>query len=136
MNRITIVIMISLLSVMTMQAQTVDKLIRKGNRQYRKGNYTEAEVNYRKALDGQPVNADVQFNLGDALFRQENYADAMEAYQKVLENSPDAKLKSKAVYNMGNINTTMRSIFIKRRLGLIPKMPMPCITWSIVGRIW
>ena len=102
MNRIATLIMISLLSVMTMQAQTVDKLIRKGNRQYRKGNYTEAEVNYRKALDGQPVNADARFNLGDALFRQENYADAMEAYQKVLENTPDAKLKSKAVYNMGN----------------------------------
>ena len=77
--------MIGLLSVMTMQAQTVDKLIRKGNRQYRKGNYTEAEVGYRKALEAQPIHADAQFNLGDALYQQENYTAAMEAFQKVLE---------------------------------------------------
>lgn len=102
MNRIATIIMIGLLSAMTLQAQTVDKLIRKGNHQYRKGNYTEAEVRYRKALEAQPINADAQFNLGDALYKQENYPAAMEAFQKVLEITPDFKMKSKAVYNMGN----------------------------------
>ena len=45
-----ILLLTLLLSVMTMQGQTVEKQIRKGNRQYRKSNYTEAEVMYRKAL--------------------------------------------------------------------------------------
>ena len=90
-----------LLAAITVQAQTTDKLIRKGNRQYRKENYAEAETNYRKALDGQPVNVDAQFNLGDALYKQQNYADAMQAFQKAMETTPDVKMKSKAVYNMG-----------------------------------
>ena len=94
--------MLLVLAALGLQAQTVEKQIRKGNRQYKRGDYTEAEVNYRKALEASPTNADAQFNLGDALYQQENYKDAMEAFQKVLELTPDAKLKSKAVFNMGN----------------------------------
>jgi hypothetical protein len=90
------------LSVVSATAQTDEKLIRKGNRQYKKSNFTEAEVNYKKALEARPNNANAQFNLGDALFAQQNYDAAYEAFQKVVEMSPDAKLKSNAVYNMGN----------------------------------
>lgn len=97
-----LMIVICLLAALTVQAQTVEKQIRKGNRQYRKGNYTEAEVRYRKVLDDKPNNTDAQFNLGDALYKQENYTAAFEAFQKVIEMTPDAKLKSKAVFNMGN----------------------------------
>ena len=95
------VLVILLLAALGLQAQNVDKQLRKGNRQYKKGDYVEAEVIYRKVLENLPNNADAQFNLGDALFQQENYQAAMEAFQKVLEISPDAKLKSKAVFNMG-----------------------------------
>lgn len=95
-------ILIALLFSMTcVQAQSLEKQIRQGNRQYRKGNFTEAETKYRKVLEDKPTSADAQFNLGDALYKQENYTDAMEAFQKVLEMTPDAKLKSKAVFNMG-----------------------------------
>ena len=97
-----LIIVICLLAALGMQAQTVEKQIRRGNRQYRKGNYTEAEARYRKVLDEKPTNADAQFNLGDALYKQENYTAAFEAFQKVVEMTPDAKLKSKAVFNMGN----------------------------------
>ena len=96
------VLVILVLAVLGLQAQNVDKQLRKGNRQYKKGDFVEAEVVYRKILETLPNNADAQFNLGDALFQQENYQAAMEAFQKVLEISPDAKLKSKAVFNMGN----------------------------------
>lgn len=98
----SIVLMFLLLAVLGLQAQNVDKQLRKGNRQYKKGDYVEAEVTYRKLLEAMPNNADAQFNLGDALFQQENYQAAMEAFQKVLEVTPDTKLKSKAVFNMGN----------------------------------
>lgn len=85
-----------------LSAQTDEKLIRKGNRNYRHSNYTEAEVNYKRALETRPNNAKAQFNLGDALFAQENYDGAYEAFQLVVEMTPDASLKSNAVYNMGN----------------------------------
>ncbi len=101
MNKIGL-IGLFLLAVMAVQAQTVEKQIRKGNRQYRKGDFTEAEVQYRKALEIKSTSAEAQFNLGDALYQQENYKDAMDAFQRVLEMTPDFKLKSQAVFNMGN----------------------------------
>lgn len=91
-----------LLFVFGASAQTDVKLLRKGNRQYKKGNYTEAEVQYKKALEARPNNANAQFNIGDALFGQEEYDAAYSAFEKVIEMTPDAKLKSNAVYNMGN----------------------------------
>ena len=96
------VLVILLLAALGLEAQTVEKQLRKGNRRYRKGDYTEAETIYRKALETSPTSADAQFNLADALYMQENYQDAFGAFQKVLEMTPDAKLKSKAVFNMGN----------------------------------
>ena len=89
-------------SVASATAQTDEKMIRKGNRQYKRSNFTEAEVNYKKALEARPNNSNAQFNLGDALFAQQNYDAAYDAFQKVVEMSPEAKLKSNAVYNMGN----------------------------------
>lgn len=86
----------------SLSAQTDVKLIRKGNRNYKRSNYAEAEVNYKKALEARPNNANAQFNLGDALYAQENYDGAYETFQKVLDMTPDAKLKSNAVFNMGN----------------------------------
>ena len=83
-----IVLMFLLLTVLGLQAQNVEKQFRKGNRQYKKGDFVEAEVVYRKILEVMPNNADAQFNLGDALFQQENYEAAVEAFQKVVELTP------------------------------------------------
>ena len=94
--------MIALLSALTLQAQNIEKQIRKGNRQYRKGNYAEAEVQYRKVLEDNPNSIEAQFNLGDALYKQKNYKDAFDVFQKATEQTPDSKLKSKAEFNMGN----------------------------------
>ncbi|MCF0200632.1 MAG: tetratricopeptide repeat protein, partial [Bacteroidales bacterium] len=91
-----------LLVAFSASAQTDEKLIRKGNRDYHRGDYTEAEVKYRKALETRANNAKAQFNLGDALYMQENYDGAFAAFQQVLEMTPDIKLKSNAVFNMGN----------------------------------
>ena len=50
--------------------------VRKGNRAYNSENYTEAEVNYHRALDKNEQSFEAHFNLGDALFRQEKYPEA------------------------------------------------------------
>ena len=54
--------------------------VRKGNRAYNSENYTEAEVNYHRALDKNEQSFETHFNLGDALFRQEKYPEALEQY--------------------------------------------------------
>ena len=54
--------------------------VSKGNRAYNSENYTEAEVNYHRALDKNEQSFEAHFNLGDALFRQEKYPEALEQY--------------------------------------------------------
>ena len=97
---LTIIVFLS--SALTLSAQSDEKAIRKGNRNYKGGNYEEAIAKYREALEIRPNNAKAQFNLGDAYFAKQSYDTAYAEFQKVVEMSPDAKLKSDAVYNMGN----------------------------------
>ena len=97
---LTIIVFLS--SALTVSAQSDEKAIRKGNRNYNSGNYEQAISNYRKALEIRPNNAKAQFNLGDVYYAKQSYDTAYTEFQKVLELSPDAKLKSDALFNMGN----------------------------------
>ncbi|NPD44146.1 tetratricopeptide repeat protein [Lentimicrobium sp. L6] len=87
---------------MTSLAQSDKKLVRQGNKEFQNGNFNEAEINYRKALDKNPQKQSAQFNLGDALYEQENYEKAAE----VFANSSVEKIsnfeKSNTAYNLGN----------------------------------
>jgi tetratricopeptide (TPR) repeat protein len=85
--------------------------VRKGNRAYNSENYTEAEVNYHRALDKNEQSFEAHFNLGDALFRQEKYPEALEQYAKAEKClKADDKLRKEELqsrlaatyHNMGN----------------------------------
>ena len=91
-----------LLLVLSASAQSDEKAIRKGNRNYKSGNYEQAIADYREALQIRPNNAKAQFNLADVYYAKQSYDTAYNEFQKVLEISPDAKLKSNALFNMGN----------------------------------
>ncbi|MBR1809767.1 MAG: tetratricopeptide repeat protein [Paludibacteraceae bacterium] len=78
--------------------------VRRGNRQYNKENYTEAEVNYRRGLDKNDKAFEAHFNLGDALFKQEKYPEAIDEY-KAAENNlkkSDKKRQAAVDHNIGN----------------------------------
>ena len=58
-----------------LSAQSERKLVREGNNQYEEGNFSDAEVQYRKALTENPNYYKGKFNLGDAMYNQENYEE-------------------------------------------------------------
>ena len=97
---LTIIIFLS--SALTISAQNDEKAIRKGNRQYKKANYTEAIAKYKEVIEASPNNTKAIFNLGDAYYGLQQFDSAYATFEKVVEMSPDAKLKSDAVFNMGN----------------------------------
>ena len=85
--------------------------VRKGNKDYKKENFTEAEINYRKGLDKNNNSFEGHFNLGDALFKQQKYPEAAEEYQKagaLLQpkngkySDSDKKKLAQAYHNLGN----------------------------------
>ncbi|MFV0290881.1 MAG: tetratricopeptide repeat protein [Mangrovibacterium sp.] len=93
-------------------AQNERKYIRSGNRIYEKAladttqidtlAFSNAEVEYRKALAKRPDDLKWQTNLGDALFMQANFPEAQETFTNVAENSTDKMERATAFFNLGN----------------------------------
>lgn len=75
---------------------------RNGNKQYEKDNYTDAEADYKKALDKKNNMPQATFNLGDAVYKQKRYEEAVKQFQLAVQNNPDPKVKAQAYHNLGN----------------------------------
>ena len=79
--------------------------VRRGNREYKKQNFTEAEVDYRRGLEKNKNGYEAHYNLGDALFKQDKYADAQAEFEtaaKMLDKKEDKSRYAKAMHNIGN----------------------------------
>lgn len=84
------------------QAQSERKFIRKGNRDYEKGNFQDAEVQYRKALNKSPKSAKADYNLAGSLYKQKKYEDAASKYMSDMDKIKDKNDLAKYYYNLGN----------------------------------
>lgn len=84
------------------QAQSANKYIRKGNKQYKTGDYTDAEAQYKKALSRDSMSSAGLFNLGNSLYQQRRYQDAMQQYAASARHSASGTDQSAATYNIGN----------------------------------
>lgn len=87
---------------LTAFAQKGNDLITEGNKLYEKGEFSEAEVRYRKA-ETEKGNAFIsKFNLGDAMFKQQRYEEAAAAFGQLPALTEDKKQKAAAYHNLGN----------------------------------
>ena len=75
--------------------------IRKGNEEYRKGNYEGALDFFKGAEVINPDSPVVKYNLGNAYYKLDDYETAAAQYQRGLVTKDD-KIKSKLYYNLGN----------------------------------
>ena len=76
---------------------------RQGNKAYNSGNYSEAEVKYRKALAENKELWQADYNLANATYKQERYNDAAKMWQRVAEDSLRTESeKAEALFNVGN----------------------------------
>lgn len=100
-NKKVVAILIALLVSTTIQAQTDRLLVRQGNKQFRAGNYAEAEVSYRKAVEKNPRNAQAIFNLGNALLGQRKDSAAVSQFEQAAKLETNPIRKSQAYHNIG-----------------------------------
>lgn len=82
--------------------QVPRKYIRAGNKQFKEGKFSDAEVDYRKAVAKNPDYYKGQFNLGDAMYEQKNMEESGKIFNQLSETAKDPKVKSSALYNYGN----------------------------------
>lgn len=83
-------------------AQAERSLIRKGNQQFKDGNYDAAVIAYQKAVEQNARNDKAMFNLGNAHYQQQNYEQALQHFDQTAQMSHNANLENKTLYNAGN----------------------------------
>lgn len=104
MNRITVAVSCLLMcSVLTAAAQEgTSKLIRKGNEQYKKQQFTDAEASYKKALERNNRSVEGNYNLGNSYYQQKRFDAARQQYANTVKMSPKKDVAGDANYNIGN----------------------------------
>lgn len=92
-----------LLASISAAAQTDRREVRSGNRQFRKENFTRAEIDYRKALVKDSSSFAASYDLANSLYRQNNFEEAGKTLEKVKDSAPMNPNSSDYYYNLGNV---------------------------------
>ncbi len=79
------------------------QIIRDGNDLYKQNNYTDAEVQYKKALEVNPNYEKANYNLGNAIYQQNRFKEALPMYDLVTKTSDNKLTKAENFHNMGNV---------------------------------
>lgn len=82
-------------------AQKAD--LRRGNRQFRKEKYAEADISYRKGLMQDTTSVAAHYNLANNLYRQENFDEAARQMEAVQLTAGEAPFAADYYYNCGDI---------------------------------
>lgn len=99
-----ILVVSMLLSVaLTASAQVDRHDVRAGNRKFRKDNWKEADISYRKALVKDSTSVAANYNLANTLCRQENYEEAEKLMKKIGDNASASANAADYWYNTGDI---------------------------------
>ncbi|MDY6800946.1 MAG: tetratricopeptide repeat protein [Bacteroidota bacterium] len=100
-RNVILLIILTLLALNTF-AQQERKFIRKGNKEFEKGNFDDSEIFYRKAIDKKDDSYSATFNIGDALYKQEKYEDAINQFSDLTNKELTKNDKAKIYHNLGN----------------------------------
>lgn len=103
--RVSIYILTFVLAVLSIDASAqVDRReVRKGNRDFKKENYREADVEYRKALVKDSLSMAANYNLANTLYRQNDFEQSAKAMEKLKEVAPASEYAADYYYNLGDI---------------------------------
>ena len=84
-------------------AQTDKREVRKGNRSFKDGSYTEAEVEYLKAVDKDSLSVAANYNLANTYFRKGEYDNAKAALERAREVAMASPDGAQYFYNLGSV---------------------------------
>ena len=85
-------------------AGQVDKRdVRRGNRDYKKENWKEAEIEYRKGIVKDSLSVAANYNLAADLYRQNNPQEAQKVLDRIKEVAPATENAADYYYNLGDV---------------------------------
>ena len=87
------------------------RLVRKGNRQYEKGDFDTSLDSYARALQQDPNCFEAKFNTANGQFRKELIDKSEQTLRKLAQDSTRTDIeRSEVAYNLGN------TLFVQQRL--------------------
>ena len=104
-----IVLLLSAVSALEMSAQVDRREVRKGNRDFKKENYREADIEYRKALVKDSLSVAANYNLANTLFRLDDMDQAAKVMDQIKEVAPVTEYAADYYYNVGDIAIASRN---------------------------
>ena len=93
---------------MSAYAQADRKDVRRGNRDFRKENFREAEIDYMKALVKDSMSVAANYNLASSLYRQGDMEQAAKVLDRVKEVAPATASSADYWYNRGDVALEMK----------------------------
>ena len=102
MKKITVILVVLFSVCAVCGAQTERGSVRKGNRDFRKSRFDEAEINYKKALVADSTSVAADYNLGNTYFRMENYGEAEKYYSAAADSLAKGEYGADLYHNLGN----------------------------------
>jgi tetratricopeptide (TPR) repeat protein len=100
--RNTFLILVLLFSAVAF-SQKKDFDLPKGNEEFAKKAYAEAEADYRISKSNNSKRATASYNLGNSIYKQNQPGEAKYAYAKAIEAAKGKQQKHSAYHNIGNV---------------------------------
>jgi Ca-activated chloride channel family protein len=91
-------------------AQNAAEAVLRGNQFYQQGQFDQAEVHYRQALEYDPANEKARYNLANALQKQDKYEEAAKLLEGLATATKDKPLKASAYYNQGVAYSKLKNL--------------------------
>lgn len=98
-----ITLCVALCACISAVAQPDRRDVRKGNRDFRKGDFREAEIDYRKALVKDSLSFAANYNLAATLYRNGDMDQARRHLDTLGGQAPASRYASDYYYNYGNV---------------------------------
>ena len=104
MKRVIYIMFLFCAVALTDASAQVDKReVRRGNRDFKKENYKEAELQYFRALAKDSLSFAANYNMANTLYRQENYDQALKHFEKLEKVAADSPAAADFYFNLGNV---------------------------------
>ena len=91
------------LSLQVAQAQVDKRDVRRGNRDFKKESYREADIDYRKALVKDSTSVTANYNLANTLYRQGDMEQARKMLDRIKDSAPADANAADYYFNLGDV---------------------------------
>ena len=91
------------LSLQVAQAQVDKRDVRRGNMDFKKESYREADIDYRKALVKDSTSVTANYNLANTLYRQGDMEQARKMLDRIKDSAPADANAADYYFNLGDV---------------------------------